>query len=157
MKQKIIIISILSALFLFLGCSVSSAYILTMEYTNPKTNRIQTIDIPVSQYEYNKTDVGASYEATIHTGPMGITIPVSNNTITRASMADMMPVIVLIAGFILTIYGIHKAKNIGDYIGILFVFVFTIGFYLLMTLPMQPEYTVIGTIINKDFVISSSY
>jgi hypothetical protein len=156
--MKFSIFLILLFIILLTGCygGISSQYLLTMDYTNPKTDKIATINIPVSQYEYEQIAVGTPYTATIHTSLMGVTIPVNKQiSLTGAYMAEQMPAIGFVLLVFMTIYMSYAAKSLGSIIRLLIFVVVVLGVILLMISPMQPEFTTTGTIIDKTFKITS--
>jgi len=155
MRRSIVGLSLVFGLFVLLlcACSFSSEYLLEMQYTNPKTGTSQTIDIPVSQYEYEKTNVGSEYSVVIHTAPLGIPIPVTKGTsTTRLAMLDLMPVIVVCVAGIST-YKVFTASNRGELIQFVVAALFAIAFGAYLYTTMQPEFTATGTIIDKTFQI----
>ena len=150
------LVIILGGLF-FTGCSISSEYILTMEYTNPNTNTIERTDIPVSQYEYNKTNVGDPYEVKIKTAVMGVRIPLTKSlSSTRISLIDMMPIVlILVALFFVgkSIYG--RLKGTEGWISSFIFPLIVMGVVYIMISTIKPDFVAVGHIIDKTFQIVS--
>ena len=150
-----LLIALMGVLFL-VGCTTTSAYLLTGEYINPKTATTDQIIIPVSQYEYDSTVVGSQYPVTVHTSLMGIKKAVGKESLNGTFMAEQVPLVIVVGGIW---FGIVSAwKNRRGWAGLPGVLIvpllmLVIGVFLIGT--TQPEFTTTATIIDKTFQIMS--
>jgi hypothetical protein len=154
MRKFFVLFILAFVLFAIIGCTISSQYLLTGEYINPKTNIIEHIEIPVSQYEYDKTNVGDTYEVRMHTILFGFKIPLNDsNPPASIAMIDMLPIVALCLVIGFTIYMIYKQDFISW--GNIITFILSLGFIAFLVLTTQPDFTVTSTIIDKTFQIIS--
>jgi hypothetical protein len=155
MKLLGLILVLCSMLFL-VGCTVSSQYIVTEEYTNPRTGGIEQIDIPVSQYQYEQIDVGDSYSIRVHPVVFGLTVPVVDGNGMGIAMLDVLPIIFISVGLVIAMWKIPHWQKRRDFIGAIVMVVIVLGVGALMVLTRYPEFTADGIIVDKTFQIVSS-
>ena len=162
-KIVLLVLTVIVGSF-FMGCvnSVSSAYILTMEYTNPKTSNVETIDIPVSQYGYEQAKVGDDYNVPIHTVVLGVRIPMTRSTSSAAGYVSYIVSLMIILALLVTIFLVWKEDSLNRQntvmsktISTLIILVIGVGFFLACIAPLQSDFTATGHIIDKTFQIVS--
>jgi len=157
MKRNIVLGVTLTILTIVLvGCGGSrSQHILTSEYLNPTTNKVERIEIPVSKNTYENSNVGDSLPLTIHTLLLGIRVAIMPSTpISSIALADTMPAALWLIAFypfgVFLVSLIGKRKPKYDLLILSLIGVLIIG--LLMS-TLQPDFITISTIIDKDFII----
>lgn len=154
---KILILSILITLTIT-GCrGISSQYILTCEYSNPNTNNPESIEVPVSQYEYERTKVGTDYTVTIHTAILGIRTPITRQTTqSQIALLDTMPTVFPLAFLVIPLVYLYrgiKGKRKECLIPGLTMLIVALGASYLLISTTSPEFTVVSTVVDKTFRI----
>lgn len=156
--SKVLLLVGICVLLLLGGCGVSSQYILTSEYTNPNTGGTERIDIPVSQYTYEQTDVGDNYGVTIKTLVLGVRIPITDRTSSsRIALIETIPsvmIMVILVPLGWVAYQTYKKRT--KWWSLIVMAVGALGGLWLCLSGIAPEFTTTGIIIDKTFQIISS-
>lgn len=157
MKYYLVLVAV-GILMLVGGCmGTTSQYLLTSEYTNANTGQVERIDIPVSQYVYEQTGVGDNFQTTVHTAIFGMRVPITDHT--KSAYLELLDTVPLVGFCIFAsplIAVIYQALKKGKFPGIVLFFailMLAIGIFIIST--TAPEFTTMGTIIDKTFVITS--
>ena len=151
-------IVLLTLILLSVGCAgVSSQYLLYTEYVSPNTGRVEVVEVPVSQYVYEQTNVGDTSTVTIHTTILGLKVPITRETSTSMiAILDTIPSVfgpLLIAiplGYL--VFSLLKRRSLITPLVMLVVGVGVSGF---MYSTLYPEFTTLGIVVDKTFRIAS--
>jgi len=155
--KRLLLLAGICVLLLFSGCGVSSQYILTSEYINPNTNQVERIDIPVSQYVYDQTDVGVKYDVAVKTLIMGIRVPVTEQGNSRVALAETIPIMILVVPLGMFCWAIYQAiENRPKWWRQFMVSVGMLGAALLILSTNVPDFLATGIIVDKTFQIFSN-
>lgn len=150
MKRLIIALAIL-ILMLSLSSCVSNHYLVEVQYINANTGKLETIDVPMSQYHYDNTNVGDSLEVTIKTIILGIRVPITDRTSSGGlALAEVAPIMIpLLALFFTVLPALNDNKQKGWLLKVIIPLTITFGIAIFFISTTAPEFTVIGQVIDK--------
>lgn len=158
MKKKYWAMLLTLTLFaiMFLSSCTYSQYILRLQYINPNNQETEVIDVPVSQYSYDNTDVGDFYSVDVKTSILGSKVPVTTETSTTGlQMTDILPLIIAAISIYLGAGALFSNKPRKEITVSIILSLITMMFAVGLMATNQPEFTATGTIIDKTFQITS--